>query len=73
MLSPRVDLYPTGMREFLLAENKMAENEKAAWVAFDCHAPLHGGFIAGNGGGDRDGAFAQPVDPATVVEPHLEG
>ena len=36
-------------------------------------APLHGGLVAGNGRRDRDGSLAQPIDPAAVAEPHLEG
>ena len=36
-------------------------------------APLHGGFVARDGRGDRDGSLAQPVNPAAIVEAHLEG
>ena len=41
-------------------------------IAFDRHAPLHGGLVARNGRGDRDGPFAEPIDPAAVAEAHLE-
>ena len=57
-LSPRVDLDAAGRPKFLLAEDKMAENEKAASWPFDRDAPLHGGLVAANGRRDRDGSLA---------------
>ena len=48
-LSLRVDLDAAGRSKLLLAKNKMAENEKATSWPFDRNAPLHGGFVAGNG------------------------
>ena len=72
-LAPRVDLDSAGTGEFLLAEDEVAESEQAAFVAFDGHAPLHGRFVARNGCQDRHDAFAQPIDPATIAEAHLEG
>ncbi len=68
----RVDLDAALRPEFLLAEDQMAEDEKAAFRPFDGDAPLHRRLVAGDGRGDRHRPPAQAIDPAAIAEAHLE-
>ena len=68
-----VDLDAAGMVELALAEDEVAEDQEAAGRALDRDAPLHRRVVARGDGPHGDGAVVEPVDPAAVAEPHLEG
>ena len=61
------------MGEFVLAENELAEDEEATGLAFNGHAPLHRGLVAGGERRDQNCPLPQPIDPAAIVETDLEG
>ena len=58
--------------EFTLAQDHVAEDEKAAWPALDGDSPLQRWVVSGGGGVHRDEALVDIVEPAAVAEAHLE-